>query len=166
MLLKQQNKDREQYIFMSSYNPTSFTFLKPYHPCFLPLHLHFMWVLLYVPPFRHPSPHDLFLAFWSLQTFQVKYKTNFKTVVHIWERIHGISLFGAGLPHSIEFSPILSMFLQFSYLHFFFNRVEFYSLNEPHFHYSFTSWWRSGLIPFPRYCKEGRKEHTVHDFLL
>lgn len=153
MLLKQQNRSIEWWVSMSSYNPTSLTFslssFKPYHPCIPPHHFNFMWVLLSAPHFSHPSPHDLFPAFWSLQTFQVTYKTNFKTMVHTRETTHDISLSGAGLVHPVWCSPNSLYFPAVFITSFFFSRVEFYFLNAPHFHYQFISWWRSRLSPFP-----------------
>ena len=155
---------------MSSYNPTSFTFsislFKPYHPCIPPLHFNFMWVLLYASHFSHASPNDLFLAFWSLQIFQVTYKTNFKIMVHIRKTTHDISLSGAGLPHPVWCSPN-SFYLPSVFItSIFFSRVEFYSLNVPHFHYPFISWWIARLSQFPSHWEEGSKDHAVLGFLL
>lgn len=146
---------------MSSYNPTSFTFslssFKPYHPCIPPFHFNFMWALLSAPYFSHPSPHDLFPAFWSLQTSQVTYKTNFKTMVHTRETTHDISLSGAGLAHPVWCSPNSLYFPAVFITSFFFSRVEFYFLNAPHFHYQFISWWRSRLSPFPAKVKRATR---------
>lgn len=85
-LLNKQNRGREWWVSMSSYNPTSFTFsfssFKPYHPVFLPSTLiscEFFYMLppLAIPPlmtsfqlsglYRHSKSHTKLISkLWSI----------------------------------------------------------------------------------------------------
>lgn len=95
------------------------------------------------------SPPYYFLAFYGCSNLNTHiYRFN-----HLWQRIGGIHLYGAGLPHSVWGVPAPFTNLRMSFV-FTAAQCHLVYMYLPYVHCSFISCWTYRLFPLPSYCEQ------------